>query len=265
MAVLAGKLYAFAQAGNPRVDELTQQVNRLLDYQSTVSYKGASAAAFRSSYGQDAAIMSGFNKIVSAAGAVIDTLALRLVTLERLLEDFVADGIRAGYFVDNADFRQWHYPQGKEGAEVQYSIRIRDFDKLLARCRADAQKARELAAAELSKLADGLMEGLDYYKNKTGMPGSLDPQGLLRKGQIEWYSPRIEELRNRLNEDRADMKQPDSASVLKDLQAIGGGAEQVGSVISLIPHPAAQKAGEGVSTVGGVLSGVAGVGEIFGK
>jgi hypothetical protein len=135
--------------------------------------------------------------------------------------------------------------------------------ELLRRCRADAEKARELAAAELSKLADALLEGLDYYKGKTGAAGTLDPHGLLRKGQLEWYSPRIEELRKKLGESKDDLKSTDLKTVLQDMRAIGGGAEQVGGVISVIPHPVAQKTGETASAAGGVLTLLSGVGEYF--
>jgi hypothetical protein len=264
MHVLAGRLYAFAQAGNPRVEQLTMHVNKLLGFGNSVDYYGASADKFKASYGQDAAIMSGLNKIISAAAAVIDTLASRLATIEQRIEVFVSNGVQAGYFVQDERFRKTNYPSPGPDP-IMYQKKVKEFDQLFQRCSADAQRARELAAAQLSKLADALLEGLDYYKSETGMAGTLDPHGLLRKGQIEWYSPRIEELRKMLDGNKSDLDRTnlDRRSVLQDMQAIGGAAQQVGDVISIIPVPPAQKVGEAVSTTGGVLSGLAGIGEYF--
>ncbi|MFF5260540.1 hypothetical protein ACFY4C_16480 [Actinomadura viridis] len=268
MSTVAGKLYAFAQAGNPRVDELTKQVNGLLGYQHSVSYSGKSAEAFKASYGQDAAMMSAI-KLISAAAGIIDTLASRLATLEQRIEIFLSDGFQQGYFSQDENFRRTNYPsQGTDPAKYTlYSSKAAEFDKLFRKCSEEAQKARELAAAELSKVADALMEGLDYYKSKTGTAGTLDPKGLLRTGQLAWYSPRIEALRKELTENKADLKpqQTDLKSILKDMQSIGAGAQQVGDVVAAIPAPPAQRAGEALSAAGGVLSGLAGAGEYFAK
>ncbi|GAA3928358.1 hypothetical protein GCM10023085_06920 [Actinomadura viridis] len=269
MSTLAGKLYAFAQAGNPRVDELTKQVNGLLGYQYSVSYSGSSADSFKASYGQDAAMMSAINKLISAAAGIIDTLASRLATLEQRIEIFLSDGFQQGYFLQDENFRKTNYPSPNPGSAnyTMYSSKTDEFDKLFRKCSEEAQKARELAAAELSKVADALMEGLDYYRTKTGTAGTLDPKGLLRTGQLAWYSPRIEALRKELGENKADLgpQQTDLKSVLKDMQSIGAGAQQVGDVISAIPAPPAQRAGETLSAAGGVLSGLAGAGEYFAK
>jgi hypothetical protein len=266
LSALAGKLYAFAQAGNPRVDDLTGHVNRLLGYQGTVKYSGRSAEAFRASYGQDALMMSGLNKIIGAAAGIIDTLASRLATLEQRIEHALIAGRQAGYFAHDNNIHTRHSPTLPENPPIGSVTKIDEWHNLYRRCLADAEKARVLAAAQLSKLADALMEGLNYYKGERTV-GTLDPNGLLRKGQIDWYAPRIEELRKKLEESKSglNLNGTDTNTILKDMKAIGGGASAVGDAISGIPHPAAQGTGGAVSAVGGVLTVVSGIGEHIAK
>ncbi|MFC5749362.1 hypothetical protein [Actinomadura rugatobispora] len=248
------------------MDELTGQVNKLLGYQSTVKYSGRSAEAFRTNYGQDALMMAGLNKIINAAAGIIDALASRLAMLEQRIENALVAGRQAGYFAQDDNVHTRHAPTLPDPPPIGSVTRMDEWHDLRRRCLADAEKSRVLAAAQLSKLADALMEGLNYYKGQRTV-GTLDPNGLLRKGQVDWYSPRIEELRKKLEEGKGDLnlKGSDANTVLKDMKAIGGGASAVGDAISGIPHPAAQGTGGAVSAVGGVLTALSGVGEHFSK
>ena len=260
---LATSLYDLALKGNPLVDQLRGTVNKLLDRQDGVQWSGRSAGAFRASYGQDSSMLSALDKIVAATAGIVDHLAEKLATLEHAIEQEVSEGLEKGYFLRGHDWEKTGAPRpnldypGSNTLMSQYVHRGAQYIK-------QAQEAREIAAQELAKIGEVLLEMLNYYRGKSKV-GQLDPGGLLRQGQVQWYSPRIDELSKQLKSEKEHLEglNLDAKTVGADMQKIGGGAQTVGDLMGLIGP--LKPAGETVNTVGGVVSQLGEVTEHFGK
>lgn len=260
---LATTLYDLAVKGNPLVDQLRVKVNELLGRQDGAQWSGRSASSFRASYGQDASMLSALDKIVAATAGIVDHLAEKLATIEHAIEQEVSEGLEKGYFLRGPDWAKTSAPRpnpnykGSNTAMSQFVHRGGQYIQ-------QAQEAREIAAQELAKIGDVLLEMLNYYRGKSKV-GKLDPGGLLREGQVQWYSPRIDELGKQLKTEKEHLAgmNLDAKTVGADMKKIGGGAQTVGDLMGLIEP--LKPAGETVSTVGGVVSELGEVTEHFGK
>jgi hypothetical protein len=260
---LATQLYDFAMKGNLLVDLLQGKVNELLGRQGSARWSGESAQAFKASYGQDAAILSAHNKIVAAAAGIIDHLAERLASIEATIEQQVSYGLEQGYFLRGTDWAKTSTPSPNP-AFPGAGHAMDEFARLLRQSQKQSTEARNLAAHELTKINEIIMEILRYYQARGGRINDLDPGGLLRQGQIIWYTPRINELQKQLNSEKKQLESSEisAKTVGADMQKIGGGAETIGGLMGLIKP--LEPAGEAVSTVGGVVSQLGEATEHFG-
>ncbi|WP_433244044.1 hypothetical protein [Actinomadura nitritigenes] len=259
---LATQLYDLALKGNPLVERLRAEVNGLLGRQNHARWSGRSASSFAASYGQDSSMLSALGKIVAAAAGIVDHLAEKLATIEHAIEQEVSYGLEQGYFIRGADWAKSSTPEPNLNIPGSTSA-MDEFVRKRRLLLEQADKDREVAAAELLRISGLLMEMLNYYRKRSRI-GTLDPGGLLNIGQTNWYTPRIQKLEDQLKLERQHIEgaDVDGKIIGKDMQKIGGGAETIGGLMGLIGP--LKPAGETVSTVGGVVSQLGEVTEHFG-
>ncbi len=251
---LAGDLYDFASKCSSEVRTLSGRVDQLIadDHDQWV---GETASMFKASYGQDAVMMNGTNRVIAGIAAVIDKLALRLAKLEYQVEQKVDIAVNAGYVSvsPDGDATEVTCVPGKPAAVYNA------LDSLITKARIQAQKIRMQADAELVVLTAELSSGLNYYSGASGQPGSLDPNGLLSKAQQTDDAKAVKRLQAELKDEAS---KPNFKQNLADLTKLRGQQKQIGEIIGDIkggknPIDVLTKLGPVVEELGGEIGIIA--------
>ncbi|MFB9834616.1 hypothetical protein ACFFNX_20740 [Actinoallomurus acaciae] len=263
MTNLASALYEYARQGTERLDTLTGYVNDLLE---AGTWKGQPAsgrtiAVFMASYGADAAIMAGMDKIVVAAGQVIDNLAAQLATLESKLERELETPLSKGwlvqewapdggpYFTGNPKFV--NSPDPKVHSAVMELWNKLGEDAARYQRQADIHRAK--AAEIIMALAEKVQTGLDYYMDKTGPGHPQDAGGLFTEDQRKSDKLGIDRLKKQLAAEQGKVHF-DRQKVAADMQQYGGELQTIGGLVMMIKPLAPY--GATVETIGQIVGSI---------
>lgn len=274
---LAGDLYGFAQKCNSEVGQLAKYVEKLIGYSG--HWTGDSADAFRNSFGQDAILMNGLARTVSACAQVIDNLAYNLAYLESKIEEQLIQGVEKGYFSLSV-----RYMMGDQGLYLMANdlkaglipiVRPESglagknaglaAGKLCDSALAHAKKYRKSAASQLAVLCAPISQALDVYTSKDGQQ-RREPNGLLRPDQIANDSKGITALQSQFlaATQAAGLSDSDAKNAGISLKKLGGDAQTIAGIVSDLKgwkgadFATKVKTGTGtVESIGSVLSDIA--------
>lgn len=237
---LASRLYKFSSTCNTYIAEMTKNINHLIASDHEY-WSGRSTGAFKASYGQDAIIMNGFGRTVTATAGVVDTLAHQLAQLEHGLEQNLQAAYDKGFIVH--DGLGPHGPNFKPNPKyVNSPNKATSNGVLLLMQRLQQQRDaalvraddyRDAAAASLAVLNHSLTSGFRYYLGETGVNGTLDPKGLLSPDQLKSDKLGIDRLEKQLAQQEHDLNNSgiDLKKVVADLQKGGNDAQQIAGII----------------------------------
>jgi hypothetical protein len=233
---LAGQLYGFAEQCNGKATTLAGYVNGLVGEDD---FTGDPANAFMNSYGVDAAIMNGLDRIVCAMAGVIDTLALRLAGLEAKLEEELQNCYEKGLIVhdglgpDGPNFKaNPTYAASSDKASAQLtSVYMEKLHQHRTVAQIQAETYRTSAAVELAGMAKIVASGLDYYLKKDGFKGYTDPGGLLSGPQLQSDPKAVTRLKKQLTAEEQALADSgvDWKNVAGDLRAQGDNVQAFGN------------------------------------
>lgn len=250
---LAGDLYDFASKCNGEVNALSRYVDRLVG-EDHEKWHGETALLFKASYGQDAVMMNGMNRVVAAVAAVVDDLVAKLARLEYVVEQKVDIAVNSGFVrvSPDGDATEVIGVPGKPAAVYN------ELDSFITKARVQAQKVRMQAATKLVSLGAALSSGLNYYSGNAGKPGSLDPNGLLSAQQQANDSLSVKRLQAQLKKEAAEIgaSPADVKENFTQLKKMHGDAEKIGKVLGDIKN--GKNLVDVVTTVGPVIEDLGG-------
>lgn len=261
---LAEQLNKFAAAANSRITEMTNSVNCLISGDHEV-WSGASSGAFKSSYGQDAVIMNGLNRTITAIASVIDKLAHQLATLEHNLERQLEAVYEKGLIVhdglgpDGPNFKPnpkfANSPNKSTANSVLIVMQRLQENRNNALVKAD--EFRKAAAASLAVLSQSIASGFAYYTTGTGVNGTLDPGGLLSPEQLKSDSESVQRLNQALKSHEQELANSgiDYKQIAAGLQKGGVDAKQVAAILSRLK--ATKPLGSAIEKGGGLATDLA--------
>ncbi|MCP2337493.1 hypothetical protein [Actinomadura rupiterrae] len=234
---LAHRLQDFVRRANPLITRQVGYVNALVATDND-TWRAISAREFQRSFGQDAALMSGFHKTLLGMAKVINNLARGLATIQRDIDSAWQRGISAGEFVTGASVGHPEVPAspipGNQVSNAKYAAMLR----WIVQKKEDADQACLKTATELVLYQQYLMAGLDYYTKGTGIPGTLDPNGLL-SGPAKTASDQLaKNLEQQMEAEKKALAKSgvDLNSVIADLQKFSGKANTVGTALGDIEN-----------------------------
>ncbi|WP_190869053.1 hypothetical protein, partial [Actinomadura sp. RB99] len=145
-------------------------------------------------------------------------------------------------------------PRLDEGSlHIQYQLyKCPEFTKLVNACWEEARKAQDEAAAEIAVAQVSLHEAINYFRGKTTLSKTMNPNGLLVGPKMDGYGSRMDALMKQAEEQQQKLKESGAnlKSTLGDLKKLGGDAQQVGQLVENIP--ALNRYGTAISQVGSV-------------
>lgn len=250
---LAGDLYDFAAKCNGEVSALSGYVDRLIG-EDHEKWSGETALLFKASYGQDAVMMNGTNRVIAAVAAVVDDLAEKLARLEYVVEQKVDIAVNANFVSvsPDGDATEVIAVPGKPVAVYN------ELDSFITRARVQAQKIRMQAATKLVGLGAALSSGLNYYSGTAGKPGSLDPNGLPSAQQQADDAKSVKRLQAELKKEAAEIgaSPVDVKENFRQLSKMHGDAEKIGKILGDLKS--GKNLTEVVTTVGPVIEDLGG-------
>lgn len=248
---LAGELYGFAAKCNAEVSALSGYVDRLIG-EDHEKWSGQTASLFKASYGQDAVMMNGTNRVVAAIAAAVEDLAAKLAKIEYLVEQKVDIAVNAGFVSVSPDGDATEIT-AVPGKPVSVYNELYTF---ITKARIQAQKVRMQAATELVGLGAALSSGLNYYSG-AGKPGSLDPNGLLTPQQQASDAESVKRLQAELKKEATDIgaSHGDTKAAFRELSKLQGDAKTIGKILGDLKSG---KIIDVVTTVGPVIEDLGG-------
>ncbi|GAB3986971.1 hypothetical protein GCM10029978_103810 [Actinoallomurus acanthiterrae] len=262
---LACTLYEYPSKSGQVVSRLDGTVNRL----TGEVWAGQAANSFKASFGLDASDARWHSGVAVAVAGVVDQLAVRLATIQSILERQASQGVQAGYIkIDNTGrITPITGPNTNTSAMSKF---FRDFVKSVDRGRNQARAARKSAAAQLAPHYKALIAGITKYSK----PMSQDPNGLLTSDQVAKLNSDIGGLQSDYRAADGALHAHSKSHSAKNAVAgggiggtigtgtgllIGGTVGLLGGPFAEVTVPAGAAAGAGIGQgVGTVVGGVVG-------
>lgn len=250
---LAGQLYRFAESCNTEVSALTRCVDRLMG-EDHEKWHGETARMFKASFGQDAVMMNGTNRVIASIASVLDSLGENLAKIEFMVEQQVDKAVNAGYVQVEPDGNATEIA-AVPGKSNTVSVQLQ---ALIDKARVKAQQMRSKAASEMVVLGAALENGLNYYSGESGKAGSLDPNGLLTTDQQKNDAIAVARLKAQLKTEAGDLNTSgeDLKSALDNISRTGGDAQKISTIIG--DMKGAKNLPEILSTIGPVIEDIGG-------